>query len=118
MYIYEFRYKLKPNTDVDELSRMFDELVIPICREIPGFVSATTYKYSSASGNNSPEWDYLYIEAWENKEAYEKAGREKLIGMEPDTKVYKTGFVEKFMSAFDSGTSIYATLLYSSAKED
>jgi len=39
MVINEFRYKLKPGADVDELLRLFNELALPVYSKIPGFIS-------------------------------------------------------------------------------
>ena len=114
MYIYEMHYNLKPGTDTDELIRMFDELAVPVCRKIPGFLFCTIYQCSVRSEDKSPEWDYLYIEAWENKEVYDKAMKDKLIGPAPGTEIYKTGFAEKFMSVLAESSSVWATSIYAS----
>jgi hypothetical protein len=91
---------------------MYDELVAPICRKIPGFLSAIFCKYSGIEGSE-PEWDYVYIETWESKEAYEKALKDKVIGGKPGTEVYKTGFVQKAMSMMEKLSSAIATPVYS-----
>ena len=113
MYIYEMRYNLKPGADINKLSSLFDELAAPLCRKIPGFLFCNTYQCSRRSEDESPEWDYLYIEAWENKEAYDKAINDKLIGMDPDSEISKTGLPQKLLPMIDKLSSSWGTLIYS-----
>jgi len=112
MHISEFRYKLKPSVDHNELLSMYDELVAPICRKIPGFLSATFCKYSG-TGGSEPEWDYVYVETWESKEALDKALKDGILGPKPDTEVYKTGFLQKAFSMMEKYSFARASSVYS-----
>lgn len=44
MVINEFRYKLKPDADVDELLCIFNELALPVYSKIPGFISMGVFR--------------------------------------------------------------------------
>ena len=94
MEIYEEQFKLKPDADPDEGVRLFYELAVPIYRKIPGCVSATVFEYKPISPNPI-EYDGVFVEVWESKEAHDKALSDKYIGPGEDNELAKTGFYEK-----------------------
>jgi hypothetical protein len=65
---------------------------VPIYRKIPGLRFNAFYKYSSA-GDKPPEWDYVYVEVWDSKEAHDKA-MGKYIGLGTESELAKTGYYE------------------------
>ena len=110
MYIFEFQYKVRSQADVDEGTRLFKELAVPVFRKVPGLISVDIYKYSGA-GNKLPEWDYVYVEVWESKEAHDKQG--KYTGFS-DSELSRTGYYDKVMPMIEKSASAFATPVVSS----
>jgi len=98
MHIFELQYKLKPDADVDEGLRLFNELAAPVFRKIPGLISVDVYKYEGV-GDNTPEWDYVYIEVWESLEAHFNA-MGKYIGVDSESELAKTGYYDQVLPTF------------------
>lgn len=112
MYIFELQYKLKPDADVGEGLRLYNDIAVPIYRKIPGLRFNAFYKYSSA-GDKPPEWDYVYVEVWDSKEAHDKA-MGKYIGLGTESELAKTGYYEKVMPMIEKSSMAFATLMASS----
>ena len=112
MYIFEFQHKLKSQADADEGIRLFKELAAPVFRKVPGLISVDIYKYSGV-GSNPPEWDYVYVEVWESKEAHANA-RGKYIGMGTDSELARTGYYDKVMPMIEKSAMAFATPVVSS----
>ena len=72
MFIFEYRQKLKPGGDL--YISDFKEVSIPVYQKLPGFISVGVYKYEPVEqwGQTETEWDYVFVEVWESKEAQEK----------------------------------------------
>ena len=84
MFAFTILLKFKPNTDLDEMSKACNELLsIILSEKIPGLKSANCYK-NTAYGDTRPEWDYVYMALWDNKEAWENSLSDKVNG--PDAK--------------------------------
>jgi cobalamin biosynthesis Mg chelatase CobN len=112
MYVFELQYKVRSQADADEGIRLFKELAVPVFRCIPGLMSVDIYKYSKAGGN-PPEWDYVYVEVWESKEAHANAmGR--YIGVGTDSELARTGYYDKIMPMIEKSAMAFATPVVSS----
>ena len=84
MFAFTILLEFKPNIDLDEMSKVCNELLSIILGEkIPGLKSANWYK-NMACGDTAPEWDYVYMALWDNKEAWENSLSDKVNG--PDAK--------------------------------
>ena len=112
MYIFEMQYKLKSDADVDEGRRLYNEVAAPIHRKIPGLRFTAHYEYSG-TGDKPPEWDYVYLEVWESKEAHDKA-MGKYIGRGTSGELAKKGYYEKVMPMVEKYSSAFGTLVASS----
>lgn len=112
MYIFEMQYKLKPDADIDEGLRLYNEVAVPIYRKIPGLRFTAHYKYSG-TGGEPPEWDRVYLEVWESKEAHDKAIG-KYIGRTTPSELTKTGYYDKVMPMIGKYSNAFGTLLASS----
>ena len=85
MFAFNAMLKFKPDVDIDEISQLCNEFVaMVLCEKIPGLKSASIYK-NLACGDNAPEWDYVYVALWDNKEAWENSLSDKVNG--PDAKM-------------------------------
>ena len=108
MYIVEVQYKLKPDADVEEAKRLYNEIALPIYRKIPGLKFNAYFEY-----DREPfEWDCVYLEVWDSKEAHDKA-LGTYIGMNTDSELAKTGYYEKIGPMSEkysmSGASVIAS---------
>lgn len=115
MVINEFRYKLKPGADVDELLRLFNEVALPIYSKIPGFISMGIFKYGELHWEQaSTEWDYILIGVWESREAKEKAVADGTINIErKDKGLARTGYYDKVMPMIEKIEAAWHTPLAS-----
>jgi quinol monooxygenase YgiN len=102
MFIYTLLYKCKPDTDANEINRLYNELAIPIMMKLPGCISANIHKYLVWNDNIS-DWEYVYVELWENKEAYDMTFIDKHV------QVGKTGVYDKFFSIVEKSFGFYST---------
>ena len=112
MRIFELQYKLKSGADIEELLSLFNEIAVPIYRKIPGLISATIHKYSSAAGN-PVEWDYVFVEVWESEEAH-RAAVGKYIGINTGSELERTGYYDKVMPSIEKYSMAIATPIASS----
>ena len=110
MYIFEYQYKVRSQADVDEGTRLFKELAVPVFRKVPGLISVDIYKYSGV-GDNPPEWDYVYVEVWESKEAHDNANKD--TGFR-DSELARTGYYDKIWPMIEKSAMAYATPFVSS----
>jgi quinol monooxygenase YgiN len=116
MFIYEFRYKLKPDADAEEMVHLVDELALPVFARSPGCISATLLKYKlhrTADPDAELEWDYVFVVVWESEEAATKALEGKYVGGAPDSQLTKTGIFEKFWPMTEKTFHINATTVIS-----
>ena len=112
MYIVELQYNVKPGADIDEGLRLYKEVALSIYRKTPGLRFNAIYKYESI-GSESPEWDYVYLEVWESKEAHDKA-LGVYIGRGTNSELARTGYYEKILPMIGESSIVAATLLASS----
>ena len=73
------------------------------------------YKYSSFDAE-APDWDYVYLEVWDSKEAHDKAFG-TYIGQGTDSELAKTGYYEKIWPMIGENSMKAATELSSSLKK-
>jgi quinol monooxygenase YgiN len=95
MCIIDFQFNLKSDVDANELSRLFDELAVPIYRKIPGCISANIYRLDPLGEMKPSEYSYAFIEVWEDTEANIKALNDRYIGL-GDSELKRTGFYDRF----------------------
>ena len=110
MYTFTFLYKCKPGSDIGEIASWFGEMAVPIYQTIPGVISIEGYKYLPMD-NSEPEYDFIYVEVWDSKEAHDKAEADKIIGMSPDSQVAKTGLYDKMFSVIEKSFGFYGDQL-------
>jgi quinol monooxygenase YgiN len=113
MWIFEAQFKLKPEADPAEMVKLFQQLAVPIYRKIPGCISANIFKYTT-DFNIPSQWDYVFVDVWESKEANEKAVSDGYIGLESNSELAKTGFYQKLGAMAEKSSMQFAELIASS----
>jgi hypothetical protein len=98
-------YRLKPGVDIADLSHVWDELAVPIIKKIPGLISIESYKCSTWDGSPS-EWEYIYLETWENKDAHGKALG---VYVGPGSEIEKSGVYEKVFGMTEFANGFYGS---------
>ena len=107
MYISEFKYNLKPGVDINELKRLWEEMGLPTYQKIPGLLYMTTLKYTEKGDHSAPEWDYVWLEVWKDKEALDNAHRNDLFSGAGAWYEKFLGMVEKLLHHHAVSVSVY-----------
>jgi hypothetical protein len=98
MYISELKYNLKPGVNPSEVQRVWEEKGLPTYQRIPGLLSMATFQYTERWDHSAPEWQYVWVEVWESKEALANAHKNKLFsGAREWFRIFRDEMAEKGM---------------------
>ena len=107
MYVTTVQFKLKPGVEHSEAIDHFNNIMVPVYREFPACIGVRLFRYIWSWDDEQQDWDYAFVEVWENREAVDQAKRDGLVERQREVGVWAFG--EKTEKSWMSGANLVAS---------